>query len=139
MKIFNCPIESFQPDEKYDCIVMCDVLEHVLSPGQVLQHCYSLLNPGGIIYIQVPNLVGFKLPFNHSWGLPHHIWQFGKGSLRRLLEQKHFQVVGIHTGVLGIIGVYERGGPHAWHRLLWKTAHIFKIGNRLQMVAVKPD
>lgn len=39
----------------FDNITMVHVLEHVLSPRETLKRCYALLNPGGRIFICVPN------------------------------------------------------------------------------------
>ena len=41
--------------EKFDAINLFDVLEHVHDPAKLLQHCYTLLKPKGIIVIEVPN------------------------------------------------------------------------------------
>lgn len=130
----ECRIENFVPEEPFDCITMCDVLEHVAEPHDVLEQCRDLLVGDGIIYIQVPNLVGFKLPLGHGWGLPHHLWQFGPRSLRALMEKSGFEVLNWETGVLGVIGVYERGKPPLSTELVWWSARTFKIGNRLAMI-----
>jgi len=138
LDVSGIKIENFEPDEPYDCITMCDVLEHLLDPVGILERCGACLNPSGVIYIQVPNLVGFKLPRGHGWGLPHHIWQFGPNSLRKLIEVAGFEVIGWSTGVLGIIGAYENGGPTVAQKITWATARTLKLGNRLVMVARKP-
>jgi len=39
----------------FDVIVVQDVLEHVLDPGQTIRMLCSLLRPGGVIYAQVGN------------------------------------------------------------------------------------
>jgi SAM-dependent methyltransferase len=39
----------------YDNITMVHVLEHVLSPKDTLKRCFEVLNPGGRIFICVPN------------------------------------------------------------------------------------
>ena len=130
-------IEDFHTEHLYDCVVMCDVLEHVMDPNHVLSICHDLLTPQGALFIQVPNLTGFRLPPNHSWGLPHHIWQFGPKNLKQLLMKNGFAVLHWHTGVMGVIGEYENGGPSLMKRVQWAMARRLKIGNRLQMVAIK--
>lgn len=130
-------IEDFEPSEPFECITMCDVLEHLVDPAGVLEHCRDCLTPDGVIYVQVPNLVGFRLPPGHGWGLPHHLWQFGPKNLQRLFEKCGFEVLGWETGVLGVIGVYENGGPSLKTSLMWTVARKLKIGNRLAMIARK--
>lgn len=41
--------------QKFDVIKMSHVLEHVLSPFDLIQACYELLNAGGLLIINVPN------------------------------------------------------------------------------------
>lgn len=137
MPVLNCRIEDYKPGKRFDCIVLCDVLEHVPNPKAMIDSCAGLLNDKGILFIQVPNLVGLKMPLGHTWGLPHHVWQFGPSTLKRLLENRGFCIKSWHTGVMGIIGSYERGGPTMMEKIQWSLARSLKIGNRLQMLAVK--
>lgn len=137
LPVLNQAAEALVGEETYDCIVLCDVLEHLQDPLAVLRLCHRLLNPGGVLYVQVPNLLGFKLPLGHSWGLPHHLWQFGPRSLQMLLEAAGFGNVAHETGVLGVVGVLERGGPTLRNRLEWLGARWFRCGNRLQSVGLR--
>jgi len=132
------PIERYTTPEPLDCLVMCDVLEHLREPDVVLRRCRDMLAPGGILFLQVPNYVGFRLPRGHSWGLPHHIWQFNPKSLRRLVESCGLLPENCYTGVLGVIGAYERGGPTLRERLVWFVARKLGLGNRLMLIARKP-
>jgi 2-polyprenyl-3-methyl-5-hydroxy-6-metoxy-1,4-benzoquinol methylase len=45
---------------KFDIITCTDVLEHVKDPRQAMQNMVSLLNPGGILYLEVPNKDSLK-------------------------------------------------------------------------------
>ncbi|ACS78937.1 class I SAM-dependent methyltransferase [Maridesulfovibrio salexigens] len=135
LNVHCIPVEEFHCDKKFDCLVMCDVLEHLENPVAILRSCQSLLNPGGILFIQVPNLTGFRLPMGHSWGLPHHIWQFNPNSLKSILQKAGFFPQEYQTGILGVIGSYENGGPTWFERMQWSAARKFKIGNRLQYIA----
>ncbi len=135
LNVHCIPVEEFSCQKKFDCIILCDVLEHLEHPVEVLRSCRSLLNHGGLIFVQVPNLTGFRLPMQHSWGLPHHIWQFNPSSLKAILEKAEFIPHEYHTGILGVIGSYERGGPTWWERIQWAIGRKFKIGNRLQYIA----
>mmetsp|Transcript_3195 Transcript_3195/g.6537 ORF Transcript_3195/g.6537 Transcript_3195/m.6537 type:complete len:412 (+) Transcript_3195:748-1983(+) len=46
----------FIPDGVYDCIILADVLEHLVFPDKCLASLRSKLAPGGIIGISVPNV-----------------------------------------------------------------------------------
>jgi SAM-dependent methyltransferase len=45
----------------FDLIVMFHVLEHLPSPGETIRFCRSLLKPGGILYLALPNEGRFSL------------------------------------------------------------------------------
>ncbi len=127
-------IEEFQTDKKFAVITMCDVLEHVEDPAMILRKCKSLLKEGGLLYIQVPNVLGFKIPYGDHLGLPHHLWQFNPKSLGKLSKNSGFKIVDYWTGVQGVIKYHERGSFLLFHKLAWKLAMKMKRGNRLQLL-----
>lgn len=130
--------EDYQTDKKFSAICMFDVLEHFERPELMLEKAYELLEEGGLIYIQVPNVLGLKIPYKHGLGLPYHLWQFNPKSLKLLLERGHlFKMSEYWTGIQGVIGVYEKGGPSFMTGLKWKLANTLKIGNRVQMIGRK--
>lgn len=52
---FNCLLEEFEADTKYDNIVLGHVLEHVDNPFKVLEILYTKLAVGGRLLCAVPN------------------------------------------------------------------------------------
>jgi 2-polyprenyl-3-methyl-5-hydroxy-6-metoxy-1,4-benzoquinol methylase len=77
----------------YDIITMWHVLEHMYNPRTALENVWSLLEPGGIVFIEVPNLHSLKFqlsPPSRKWrGGNHpryHRSFFTKDSLHRLLD-----------------------------------------------------
>lgn len=129
--------ESFHSDKKFDAIFMFDVLEHFKNPKEMLEKAKSMLTPEGFIYIQVPNVLGLKVPYGHGLGLPYHLWQFDHRNIRKLFNKVDLEVLNYWTGNQGIIGHYEKGGPSLLIRTMWKIGNFFKRGNRLQVI-VKP-
>jgi 2-polyprenyl-3-methyl-5-hydroxy-6-metoxy-1,4-benzoquinol methylase len=127
-------LEDFNSDKKFDLICMFDVLEHLEDPQKMLHKIKSSMNPNSLLYIQVPNVLGIKFPYNHSLGLPYHLWQFNPKSLKKLLIKSGFEVQEYWTGIQGVIGHYEKGGPSKITKTLWKIANILKIGNRIQII-----
>lgn len=128
-------LEEFSSPKKYSLISMFDVLEHLENPKNILISLKKNLHNDSLLYIQVPNVLGFKYPFNHSLGLPHHLWQFNPKSLKKLLEVSGYEVMEYWTGIQGVIGHYEAGGPSIMTKLKWLVANFFKIGNRVQIIA----
>ena len=82
----------------FDVVHLKNVLEHVRSPIETLQHCHDLLKPGGILYIEVPNdynllqMAGHRLlGMRKSWiSPPDHIQYFNFRSLNHVLKHCGF-------------------------------------------------
>lgn len=91
---------------KYDRINLSHVLEHVYEPREILQHCFRLLKPGGVLWIDTPNIqsVGHRV-FGKAWrGLeaPRHLQIFSRPALMVLLEQIGFSAIEDRLNFLGI-------------------------------------
>jgi 2-polyprenyl-3-methyl-5-hydroxy-6-metoxy-1,4-benzoquinol methylase len=130
--------EDFKTEQKFAAIFMFDVLEHFEKPELMLKKAYSMLLPGGVIYIQVPNVIGFRFPYGHNLGLPHHIWQFSPKTLKKLTKKNGFSSRRrLWTGIQGLTSIYEKGGPTFFTKMLWCTANTLKIGNRVQILCQK--
>lgn len=79
---------------QFDAITMNHVIEHVHQPTDVLAQCYELLKPGGMLWIETPNIdsSGHKY-FRKFWrGLevPRHLVIFNVDSLREALANAGF-------------------------------------------------
>ena len=91
-KLFNATIESVPFSHGFfDAITCFHVLEHIDQPVLSLNKAFSLLKPGGIIIIEVPNIdsISFRL-FQKRWhplDLPVHVNHFNPSVLRILLEE----------------------------------------------------
>lgn len=127
-----------RPDETFDTVIMCDVLEHLPDPVGTLSQIKSWGDSNTLFYIQVPNILGWKYPSNAGFHVPHHLWQFSARTLRALLEKSGYEIAGWHFGVMGVIGAYERNQAGALHRAAWNVASKVNFGNRMAaMVRLK--
>ncbi len=54
-RFFECLIEDFETDEKFDAVLLLDILEHVIDPVAVLRKAANFLNQGGTLIVHVPN------------------------------------------------------------------------------------
>jgi len=43
------------PENSFDIITLWDVIEHIPKPHSLLNYLFSLLKPGGILFLQTPN------------------------------------------------------------------------------------
>jgi len=83
--------------DRYDIVIISHVLEHLDDPRPELRAMTSILKPGGVIFVEVPNRSG-------STGLPiddnaFHLSFFSPSSLTRLLAQEGLETVSVRTDV----------------------------------------
>jgi 2-polyprenyl-3-methyl-5-hydroxy-6-metoxy-1,4-benzoquinol methylase len=96
--LWNIPVERdfFEINEKFDVIIICDVLEHLPDPVSALKKIYSLLNKNGLLFIQVPNIASRKCrKLKEKWNLwcvPDHRFHFTPSSISALLNKNNFSV-----------------------------------------------
>lgn len=77
---------------KYDIVVMLDVIEHLKNPTFVLNEIYKLLNNDGILVIQTPNYLSLmaKLCKNWSWWMiEDHKLIFSSYSIKNLVNKQY--------------------------------------------------
>jgi len=79
---------------RFAAVALLDVLEHDTDPHGLLEHCFSLLRPGGSLIITVPNIHGFSIRcFGRGAYVvipPEHLSYFTAKSLRLLLLKAGF-------------------------------------------------
>lgn len=110
------------PGQQYDMITMWHVLEHVRQPDKVLQRIWTLLKPGGTLYLALPNAESRQaMRFREAWlhhDPPRHLFGFGVKSLSGLLHSIGFTIERVSTNSLeqNVFGhiqswLNERGYP----------------------------
>lgn len=105
-KVFHGSLAQFiaerPPLGMASAIHLSEVLEHVKRPMEMLEHCYSLLAPGGLLCVTVPNDFSLfqkaylrKNPSNAPWFVSprHHLNYFDFPSLRSVLIRTGFHCV----------------------------------------------
>lgn len=74
---------------QFDFVHMSHVLEHVSSPTTTLRRVAALLRPGGMLYVETPNIdaMGFRIWRSRWFPLesPRHLWLFSGPTLTRTL------------------------------------------------------
>jgi 2-polyprenyl-3-methyl-5-hydroxy-6-metoxy-1,4-benzoquinol methylase len=82
--------------ESFDVILLNHVLEHMYDPFDALKVCFTLLKPGGKLFLNVPNIssierVIFGTEWN-SWSIPVHFSHFSRGFLRGVLKETGYEI-----------------------------------------------
>jgi SAM-dependent methyltransferase len=84
------------PPGSFDAVVLGDVIEHLINPGEALDRIATLLAPGGVVYLALPD-AGSRLAraMGARWWavLPTHLQYFTRASMRRLLESHGYEVL----------------------------------------------
>jgi SAM-dependent methyltransferase len=125
------------------------VLECVEDPNAFIRTAWKLLEPGGLLAVEVPNIASpAARRLGMDWpGLQprYHRWHFAPTSLRRLVERHGFDVVVQDTAVLRFYMPARFRRRHARHLLAPDVRNTRSIrlthrrrGDLLRMIAQKP-
>lgn len=97
-RVFVGPLEaSGLPADRFTVVSMIGTIEHLKRPLQTLREVLRVLEPGGMLLIQTPNLA--SLQHRHqgeAWDQftpPGHLIYFAPRTLRRMLETAEFHRV----------------------------------------------
>jgi SAM-dependent methyltransferase len=88
-------IESYalQCSDRFDAIVMVEVIEHLEEPVKVMESAMRLLAPGGSVIVSTPNRSYFAPKSGWTTALPPvHLWWFSEGSMRAIARRLQCEV-----------------------------------------------
>jgi SAM-dependent methyltransferase len=81
-------------------LALRDSLEHHLDPLSSMLKCFQLLAPGGVLYLQVPN-IKCKIAVHNleafEWFEPDHLYYFSSKSISELLTKAGFNKIVTET------------------------------------------
>jgi len=106
------------PEGTFDAIALGDVIEHLTNPGEALERIRTLLAPGGVVWLAIPDAGSrlARLMGKRWWSvIPTHVQYFTRGSITTLLCRHGFAVLELSTApkaftveyYLGRIGGYS--------------------------------
>jgi SAM-dependent methyltransferase len=103
-------------DASFDVVWSSEVIEHVADTARWLSEVRRVLAPGGRLLLTTPNHGRLRLAIHgiarYSEPLGDHLHLYSARSLRRLLEDFHFDDIRVRGA----------GGPPLWRRLLTARA-----------------
>ena len=82
--IQNTAFEDFIPEGLYGLVLAAHVLEHVKDIYIVMKKIYEVLEPGGYLYVVIPD--------DTDLCNPDHLWFFTENSFKRVLYHTGFNV-----------------------------------------------
>lgn len=89
------------PQRYFRTVRLRQVLEHLSSPRVTLQRLFELLEPGGTIYLSLPNIDSFGARIFRKYWIgywpPFHVTLFSPSTLRQMLKETGFEHIEILT------------------------------------------
>lgn len=93
--------EVFPFPEKFDCIIMNNVIEHFLDPIKVLERCKEHLSENGKVILVTPNAGALELSFfKKFWAgfhAPRHTFLFSRRNIKLLAKSLGFRDVRVES------------------------------------------
>jgi SAM-dependent methyltransferase len=140
------------PENSLDIITLWDVIEHIPKPHSLLKYLWTILKPGGILFMQTPNfpfqlwkarlkvLVKGMRPGGHYLEAKDHINNYKMKTLSRLGEQCGFHSPSFYilkpimsvAGSKSRLGLYAKVGYyHLSKFVFWASYGKWNISNTL--------
>lgn len=111
ISMHECLLEEVESIAQYDVITLWDLLEHLPDPSLAINKIHTMLNPGGLLIIEIPARDSFihwlvkgiyRLSFGRItrplflvYGI-HHLQYFSEQSIRGFLKNNGFEVIEVH-------------------------------------------
>lgn len=148
--------DALAADESFDVIVFNDVIEHIPDIGKTLGVCRERLNPGGILFLNLPSSrgvfyrtarvlyrFGVTKPFERMWqmGFPSpHVHYLNPTNIELLVKQHGMtQVSSGYLPSLSLHGLYERLSYDSEMRTPIKVALYISLTLLLPILALLPQ
>ena len=101
-EVHACHIEDYRTEQRFDVIMLADVLEHLHDPWLALKNLRHLLSPTGLLLVQVPNVMHPDFLLNFICGEAQyvpagicditHIRWFNRFSIVRAVQEAGYAV-----------------------------------------------
>lgn len=103
LSLSSAGLEQLPPEQKFMCVTLWDVVEHLPEPLAVLKNAWERVAPGGWLILETGNYQSTERLLSGSrwwaWQLDHR-WYFAPPTLLRLLEPFHYSESRLSNRVL---------------------------------------
>lgn len=146
LDIFCGPIgDAPWREGSFDVVYMSNIMEHLLTPLEILKAVRRLLRHGGLLYLKTGNIKSYSYrALGPDWYYVDfyskgHVAYYHPGSIVFALERAGFARRNIGVRTSGIHAC-KRSGPRRqrlWYSLLNPWAHLTKQGDSLRVEALR--
>ena len=132
LKITSAESLSALPVEKnrFDLILLKDVLEHVDHPVDLLQEILAYVKPSGYFYIRVPNVYHYQ--FHWSIDTKSHINHFSPQKLMDLMQAHGMKKVDF----VGVYDISTRAGK-LYNAVCWPMRQVVPLYHQISLLYQK--
>ena len=97
LNVLACNLDTLE--NKFDSIVLFEVLEHLDNPGKILEQIDFLLKRNGILIIAVPNPESYLKEFDKVLldMPPHHVTQWGVDTFSYISQKYNLELINIYN------------------------------------------
>jgi 2-polyprenyl-3-methyl-5-hydroxy-6-metoxy-1,4-benzoquinol methylase len=125
VKLHQSDIRSFRPEQRYDVVYSCGLIEHFTDPLPIVKHHARLCAPGGRVIVTVPNHTGaireYLINLMDPAGLAsHNLAVMSESALRDLMLAAGLEEV--------VTGGFGRNVVRPICRVQRWQAHAVKLG-----------
>ena len=120
--------EKETQQERFDAVIMLQLIEHVEDPSLICERVHALLKDGGVFIIETPELAGldYRLFAGRWWGhyhFPRHWNLFSEERLTSMLEDQGFEPI-LHESLIStsawIISFHNFFKDRGWPGFVWR-------------------
>jgi len=122
--------------EKFDVILLDNVLEHVLEPEEFIQSLPNMLNSDGILIIEVPNDFSILQKFLYEqqkidrafWvAIPDHISYFNANGLKSLMQANGWELIHLNTDYPLDLNLVNPDTNYVMDKTKGKKVHLARV------------
>lgn len=86
-------IDTVCKPNSVDAVISEHVIEHIVYPNKMFEHTFSVLKPGGTVFIETPNWTRLFIPFSplYFWNDYTHIHPYCRTAIRRAFIEYGFE------------------------------------------------
>lgn len=85
----------------FDAMLMLNILEHLPDPERYVAQASTMVRPGGVFWVELPNVGSFTARFAlKNWfhhDPEHHLWSLNKAGMLRMIERHGFVIDRIYS------------------------------------------